>query len=136
MPINYYCGISMNGSNIDMNKNQLITPVIETGTTNPAVGTNPVVGQMFYNTTDNIMYFYNGTAWITMDGSGSGVESITIAAAGVNATDIDTSLVLSAATGAITLQPMQFGGLAKIGMVPDASATGDDAKFLQGDGTW
>jgi len=48
MPINYYCGISMNGSNIDMNKNQLITPVIETGSTNPGVGTNPVVGQMFY----------------------------------------------------------------------------------------
>ena len=136
MPINYYCGISMNGSNIDMNKNQLITPVIETGTTNPAVGTNPVVGQMFYNTTDNIMYFYNGTAWITMDGSGSGVESITIAAAGVNATDIDTSLVLSASAGTITLQPMQFGGSAKIGMVPDASGGTDSVKFLKGDGTW
>jgi len=126
----------MNGSNIDMNKNQLITPVIETGTTNPAVGTNPVVGQMFYNTTDNIMYFYNGTAWITMDGSGSGVESITIAAAGVNATDIDTSLVLSASAGTITLQPMQFGGSAKIGMVPDASGGTDSVKFLKGDGTW
>ena len=138
MPINYYCGISMNGSNIDMNKNQLITPVIETGSTNPAAGTNPVVGQMFYNNTDNIMYFYNGTAWITMDGTGSGVESLAIAVAGVNAGDIDTSLVIApvAGTGTVTIQPMQFGGSAKIGMVPDASGGTDSVKFLKGDGTW
>ena len=138
MPINYYCGISMNGSNIDMNKNQLITPVIETGSTNPDAASAPVVGQMFYNTTDNIMFFYNGTGWITMDGTGSGVESLAIAAAGVNAGTIDTSLVIApvAGTGTVTIQPMQFGGSAKIGMVPDASGGTDSVKFLKGDGTW
>ena len=135
MPINYYCSIGMVGSNILMNKNQLIEPVIENSADEPAT---PVQGQMYFDTTtgDKIMYFYNGTAWVPMDGTGSGVSQITIANAGTNATDINTSLVLSASAGAITLQPMQFGGLAKIGMVPDASGTGDSVKFLKGDGTW
>ena len=47
MPINYYCGISMNSSNIDLNKNQLIEPVIETGANLPATGSS-VEGQMFF----------------------------------------------------------------------------------------
>lgn len=135
MAINYYSSIELNGSNVIMNKNQLLEPVMENSDTQP---TTPVQGQMYFDTTtgDKTMYFYNGTAWIEMDGSGSGVESISIAAAGVNATSIDTSLVLSAAAGTITLQPMQFGGLAKIGMVPDASGGTDSGKFLKGDGTW
>jgi len=135
MAINYYSSIELNGSNVIMNKNQLLEPVMENSDTQP---TTPVQGQMYFDTTtgDKKMYFYNGTAWITMDGSGSGVESLAIAAAGVNAGTIDTSLVLSASTGAITLQPMQFGGSAKIGMVPDASSGTDSGKFLKGDGTW
>ena len=133
--INYYAGISMNGSNIEMNKNQLLQPVIETGTGLPATGIS-VVGQMFYDNTTNLMYFFNGTAWIEMDGSGSGVSSLTIANAGVNAGGVNTSLVIDATTSANTLQPMQFGGSANIGMVPDASGGTDSAKFLRGDGTW
>ena len=135
MAINYYSSIELNGSNVIMNKNQLLEPVMENSDTQP---TTPVQGQMYFDTStgDKTMYFYNGTAWVEMDGSGSGVESISIAAAGVNATSIDTSLVLSAAAGTITLQPMQFGGLAKIGMVPDASGGTDSGKFLKGDGTW
>jgi len=69
MPINYYCSIGMNGSNIEMNKNQLIQPVIENSVNQPAT---PVQGQMYFDTTvgDKTMYFYNGTAWVEMDGSG------------------------------------------------------------------
>ena len=76
MPINYYCTIAMNGSNIDMNKNQLLEPVIENAASAPG---SPVEGQMYYDTTagDKTMYFYNGTAWVEMDGSGSGVTSVT-----------------------------------------------------------
>ena len=137
MPINYYCGITMNGSNIQMNKNQLLQPVIETGTTIPAVGTS-VEGQMFFDTTtgDKTMYFFNGTAWVPMDGTGSGVASIAIIAAGTNSNGIDTSLVIDASTSANTLRPMQFGGSANIGMVPSAAGGTDSTKFLKGDGTW
>ena len=70
MPINYYCSIGMVGSNIEMNKNQLLEPVIENSASQPS---SPVEGQMYYDTTvgDKKMYFYNGSAWVEMDGSGS-----------------------------------------------------------------
>ena len=119
MPINYYCTIAMNGSNIDMNKNQLLEPVIENAASAPS---SPVEGQMYYDTTagDKTMYFYNGTAWIEMDGSGSGVTS-------VNTTD-GTYINLtpnSATSGAVTV-------------TAELSATGTPSatKFLRGDNTW
>jgi len=42
MPINYYCAIAMNGSDIEMNKNQLQLPVIDNESSAP---TSPVEGQ-------------------------------------------------------------------------------------------
>jgi hypothetical protein len=128
MPIQYYCGITMN-------QNSIVTPVIDPLGTAPSVGTE-VEGQQYYNTATNLMYFWNGTAWVEMDGTGSGVLSISIAAAGTNAGGINTSLVIDSSTSANTLQPMQFGGSANIGMVPDASGGTDSVKFLKGDGTW
>ena len=123
MPINYYCGISMNSSNIDLNKNQLIEPVIETGANLPATGSS-VEGQMFFRnaTGDKTMYFFNGTAWVEMDGSGSGVESFKA----TDGTYIDYS-PNTATTGAVTLT----GDLSATGL----TGTGD-TQFLRGDNTW
>ena len=119
MPINYYCTITMNGSNIDMNKNQLLEPVIENAASAPG---SPVEGQMYYDTTagDKTMYFYNGTAWVEMDGSGSGVTTVTT----TDGTFIDLT-PNSATSGAVTV-------------TADLSATGTPSatKFLRGDNTW
>ena len=73
--INYYADIAMNSSDIQMNKNELQLPVIDNEATAPS---SPVEGQMYFDTTagDKTMYFYNGTAWIEMDGTGSGVTSV------------------------------------------------------------
>ena len=122
-------------NSVDFNKNQIIAPAIESLATAPGT---PVEGQMYFDSTalDKTMYFWNGTSWIEMDGTGSGVASLAIAAAGTNAGGINTSLVIDATTPANTLQPMQFGGSANIGMVPDASGGTDSVKFLKGDGTW
>ena len=117
MPINYYCAIAMNGSDIEMNRNELLLPVIDNETSAPATGSE-VEGQMYYNTTTNIMYFYNGTAWVEMDGTGSGVSSL----AGGTSTYITNSV--NASTGAVTLTSTLAGG------------SGTNTQFYRGDGTW
>jgi len=121
---------------LNFNQNEAISFRLDNQPNDPGT---PLGGQLYYKNNTGVVKFYDdvNSAWVTLaSAANAGVSQLSIAAAGVNGTDIDTSLVLSAATGAITLRPMQFGGSDKIGMVPDASATGDDAKFLKGDGTW
>ena len=119
MPINYYCSIKMNGSDINMDYNELLVPVIDNETSAPATGSE-VKGQMYMNTTDNTMYFYNGTAWVEMDGSGSGVSSFQA----TDGTYIDFA-PNTATTGAVTLT-----GDLSAGGSPSATT------FLRGDNTW
>ena len=122
MPINYYCAIAMNGSDIEMNKNQLQLPVIDNEATAPS---SPVEGQMYFDTTpgDKTMYFYNGTAWVEMDGSGSGVESFTNA----NGTYISATTVNTAATGAVTVGTIDLSA---------ADGTDTSGRFLSKDNVW
>ena len=118
--INYYASINMipNGNDILMNQNELQLPVIDNESTPPS---SPVQGQMYFDTTagDKTMYFYNGTAWIEMDGSGSGVVSLTP----TNGTFID--ITQNQTSGAITT-------------TSDLSATGTPGTttFLRGDNVW
>jgi len=109
----------MNGSNIEMNRNQLILPVIDNESSVPSTGSE-VAGQMYYNDSTNIMYFYNGTGWVEMDGTGSGVSSFQA----TDGTYIDFA-PNTATTGAVTLT----GDLS-------ASGTADATTFLRGDNTW
>lgn len=122
MPINYYCAIAMNGSDIEMNRNELLLPVIDNETSAPATGSE-VEGQMYYNTTTNIMYFYNGTAWVEMDGTGSGVESFTNA----NGTYISATTVNTAATGAVSVGTIDLSA---------ADGTDTSGRFLSKDNVW
>ncbi len=121
MPINYYCSIKMNGSDIDMDYNELLLPVIDNETSAPNTGSE-VEGQMYYNSSagNKTMYFYNGTTWVEMDGSGSGVSSFQA----TDGTYIDYA-PNTATTGAVTLT----GDLS-------ASGTADSTTFLRGDNTW
>ena len=57
MAINYL-------NNIDLNKNQLLQGVIENQPNDAAAGSSPVTGQIYYNTTDNVLKQYNGSAWV------------------------------------------------------------------------
>ena len=50
-------------TNLDFKQNQALGLVMEKATTAPS---SPVSGQMYYNTSTNVMLYYNGTAWISI----------------------------------------------------------------------
>jgi len=58
MAINYL-------NSIDLNKNELQNGVIQVLGTAPG---SPVEGQIYYDSTDDVIKFYNGTAWVSAGG--------------------------------------------------------------------
>lgn len=65
-------------SNLDLNKNQLLKARLENLASDP---TSPVTGQIYYNTTDNVAYIWNGSAWLSAAGAsvvGGNLLSVTI----------------------------------------------------------
>ena len=51
--------------NLDLAKNQILNAAIQNLSSAPS---SPVAGQVYYNTGDNRIYFWDGTAWINMSG--------------------------------------------------------------------
>ena len=127
MPINYYCGINLNQTTLGK-------PVIDPLATPPDVGTE-VAGQMYFDNAGagaGAMYFWNGTAWRSMDATAAtGVTSFSTTKAG-NSTG-NPLTALTGATGAITVNSFAYAGGSNIGHVP---AGGGAGTFLRGDGVF
>ena len=61
---------------IDFNKNQLQNIVVHKLASAPS---NPAEGQLYFNTTDDKLYFYDGTTWVATSGSsGSSLTGLTV----------------------------------------------------------
>jgi hypothetical protein len=91
MAINYL-------SSINLNKNELQNGVIHVLAANPS---NPVAGQIYYNSTDTKLYFYDGTIWV--DASGDIKSVVTSTSSQIAITDsTGPNPSLAIVTGAVT----------------------------------
>ena len=58
--------------NLDLTKNQILNVVLQNLASAPS---SPLSGQIYYNTADNVVYFFDGTAWLSASGDIQGVTA-------------------------------------------------------------
>lgn len=91
--------------NINMGGNQIVSPVLNAAvvygtSTDPGSGST---GQIFYNTTSNVIKYWNGTAWTPLATGGTAVSSLNTFSGPVTIAGTSNQITVTSATGTITL---------------------------------
>jgi len=101
---------------LDLNKNELQNARIQNLSTAPS---SPVEGQIYFNTVDKIVYFFDGTTWIPTSGSleviqdaigayvsgGTGLTATYTDSTGTTVIDLDNTAITPGSYGSTTAIP-------------------------------
>ncbi len=128
-------------TNIDLSKNELQNVVLHKAASAPS---NPKTGQIYFNTTDNKIYRYNGTAWVAdqslitadgiLQGDGSGnitsVSTSSTSSIGIDSTPTNNSTNLVTSGGVYSALQNAGSGL------PSVTASDNGKVLTVVNGAW
>jgi len=91
--------------NINMGGNQIVSPILNSAiiygtSSDPGTGSS---GQLFYNTTSNVIKYWNGTSWTPLATGGTTVSSLNSFNGSVTIAGTDNQIAVSNSTNTITL---------------------------------
>jgi len=96
-------------TNLDLNKNELQNARVQNLATAPS---SPADGQIYYDTDDDLIYFYNSSAWVALSSAVGDITAV-VAGTGLSGGATSGSATLNLANTAVTAA--SYGSVTQVG---------------------